>query len=1042
MVYTLGLCLILSQFASAQSVLNFAKATVNDVSTAGFAVTNPTSGYADVQFTFYGLDGNPVSSGLVTNPVRYQVAPKAQISMSAMDLFAASQVDGWVQVTSSTSGLTGFYLTGDFATKLEGCETAAPASTQVVPFMREDGINTTTLVILNPNAVGGNSSVIITFYNARGDELGTTTQILGPHQAARIRPSSVLPSVPAGNLTARVSVSSGSPVAATAIIDRGNALLFAPGQPVDQQAPASVRIVPHFLSGSGFDPVLVLTNPNASQVSANITLFGENGGPAEPSLGGPSVKTVQIPANGSVTLNTVDITGRLFFTPVLMNGWLRIDTGNIALGGLLILDQGQSMTAIPLQTAAKSQMLFSEIFENQATFTGLALVNPASVAAAVDMFLVEEDGTTFSQKSITIPPASKFSKTVREVLPDVLNRSGSYVFVRSSLPLYGVGMVTSPNTVVFQIPAASVPSAFSPDAAGTTPRIQLDPGTPVQANSTLRLTATGGDVFSIDNQVVPSRLLAPGTSIFMVSLPALEPGLVNLRLHSNTTGADSPPLPLQVLPSDNSATQNFSGRALYQKIDVTDSGLDLTPGHAVMVPIRNARVEAVDTISQSVVAVSETDSRGRFTIPVPANPNLLIRVVSRMRSFNLRVADNTNSSALYGISTAVDGRQAGAGLLLTDTTRLSGAFNILEVVQRANATVKTADPNLVPPPVTIFWSTRNTKTFGNSAQGLIGTSEFFITSNTAYILGDRSTDSDEYDDAVIAHEYAHMLAAKFSRDDSPGGQHSVGDMLDPRVAWSEGWANFFSSVVRNDAIWRDSYGPNGTQVLRYDLEDNSLAGDPKPGYWSEASVDTLLWDLYDDHADPGDNVQFSFAQIWRAFTDLTNDRFVYLPYFLDHFVNRVPSSVNDVVAMAQIRNIDYQPSGQPSVTSPFPTSISVGGVANGYVDSFTLGRNNLITSSHFYTFTTLGGSTSIRMDITGTGPGGRSDKNDLDLFLMDANGRVIDKSDTGLDGQSERVSDKLPPGTYVIEIRSYYTKGETGKVVYNSGDYRLSVFGQ
>src|SRR5690242_18929773 len=68
-VYTLGLPLILSQAASAQSVLNFAKATVNARLNGGFAVTNPTYNYADVQFTLFGLDGSPVSSGLV-NPVR------------------------------------------------------------------------------------------------------------------------------------------------------------------------------------------------------------------------------------------------------------------------------------------------------------------------------------------------------------------------------------------------------------------------------------------------------------------------------------------------------------------------------------------------------------------------------------------------------------------------------------------------------------------------------------------------------------------------------------------------------------------------------------------------------------------------------------------------------------------------------------------------------------------------------------------------------------------------------------------------------------
>jgi hypothetical protein len=1040
-VYTLGLYLILSQVASAQTVLNFAKATVSDTSDAGFAVTNPTSAYADVQFTFYGLDGNPVSSGLV-NPVRYQIAPKAQISMRASDLFASAQVDGWVQVTSPTTGLTGFYLTGDFTTKLEGSEAAVPALTQVVPFIREDAPNSTDLVILNPNPGNANSSVIITFYGSRGDELGTSTQILTSHQAVRLRPSAIVPNMPGGNISAKISVTSGSPVAATAIIDRGNALLFAAGQSADQ-APAGVRIAPHFVSGSGFDPVLVLTNPNASPVTGTVTLFGENGGAAAPQLPGPSVLPFTIAANGSVALTTVDITGRVFFTPITMNGWLRIDTGNIALDGLLILDQGQSMTAVPLQTSASTQMLYSEIFENQSTVTGLALVNPGTAAATVDMFLVEEDGTTFAQNSITIPPFSKFTRLVHEVLPDAVNQAGSYVFLRSSSPIYGVGMVTSPNTIVFQVPPAAVPPAFVPDPAGTTPRIQLSAGTLVQPNSSMRVTVTSGEVFTIDNKVVPSRLLAPGASTFILTLPVLEPGFVNLRVHSNATGADSPPVPLRVLPPDGSTAQDVSGKALYRKIDVTDSGLDLN--HPVMFPIRNARVEVVDTASQSVVSVSETDARGRFTVPVPASPGLVIRVVSRLRSFDLRVADNTNSNVLYPISSpAFDGRQPASGMVLTDNTRLSGAFNILEVVERANATVKLADPNVVPPPVTIYWSTRNTNRFGNTAQGFIGTSEFFIASNTAFILGDRATDSDEYDDAVIAHEYAHMLAAKFSRDDSPGGPHSVGDMLDPRVAWSEGWANFFSSVVRNDAIWRDSYGPNGTQVLRYDLEDNSLAGDPKPGYWSEASVDTLLWDLYDDHVDPGDNVQFPFSQIWRAFTDLTNDRFVYLPYFLDHFLNRVPSAANDVVGMAQLRNIDYQPGAQPSVTNPFPTAISVGSVTTGIVDSYTPSpqRTNLITSSHFYTFTTTGGPIGIRMDITGLGPGGNPLANDLDLFLMDANGKLIDKSDTGLNGQSERISDKLPAGSYVVEIRSYYTKGQTGSVVFNSGEYRLSVSAQ
>src|SRR5262249_16777416 len=97
-------------------------------------------------------------------------------------------------------------------------------------------------------------------------------------------------------------------------------------------------------------------------------------------------------------------------------------------------------------------------------------------------------------------------------------------------------------------------------------------------------------------QIVPilTRSSAIGGT-FDLQLPSLEPGFVNLRVHTN--GADSPPVALRVRP-DNSPVQNISGSAFYQKIDVTDSGLDLS--HPAMFPIRNARVEVLNSTSQLV----------------------------------------------------------------------------------------------------------------------------------------------------------------------------------------------------------------------------------------------------------------------------------------------------------------------------------------------------------------------------------------------------------------------------------------------------------
>jgi hypothetical protein len=1028
-VYTLGLCLILSQTAAAQTVLNFARTAVNDQTSTSFAVTNPTSGYADVQFTLYGLDGNPVSSGLI-NPVRHRVAPKGQIAIRAGDLFGAAQLDGWVQVTSQTSGLVGVYLSGDFSNSLEGANSAPALSNQIVPVVRDDNTNKTELVIVNPGAAG--ATISVTLYNARGDQAGTVaSQILAPHGAVRI--SSALMSAGPGNLSARIT--SSGPVAATAIMDRGDSLLFVPGQVIDQ--PASLRIAPHFMTQGGFDPVLVLTNPAGSPVTVNVTILTESGSPIFPASA--SSRSFTITGNGSISADIRTITGQPIGATV--NGWLRIESPNVALSGVVILDQGQAVSSLPLQTAPSDRMIFSQISETASLFTGLVLVNPSTAPAAVDLTLVGEDGHTFAQHSLSVAPNTKFLKLLRDVIPEVADQPGGYLVLRSSIPVYGLGLLGAMNNAfIAGISGDPVPDGFAPNPLTAAPSIvRVEPGTDVQPGSLVRVVLSNvaaNPAIIISGQVVTPRQIGPLNPAYEFTMPSFEPGFVTLTVRSNNL--ESAPKTLRVPGADNGPVQTISGLAFYQKIDVTDSGLDLN--RPVMVPIRSARVELYSRSSQTVVAVSQTDARGNFSVPAPFDPNLTIRVMSRLRTSDLRVADNTNGGQFYVLAIDVDGRVPRSDVLIADFSRISGAFNILEVLQRANDTVKSGDPNIVPPALPIFWSTRNRKGTGaiNIGQGLIGTTNFNVSTNTAYVLGDRSDDSDEFDDAVIAHEYAHLLAAKFSRDDSQGGPHSVGDMLDPRLAWSEGWANFFSAAVRNDPVWRDSIGPNGSGVIRRDLEINVPAND-KPGYWSEASTDTLLWDLFDDRNDPADDVQYPFSEIWAAFTELRDERFVYLPYFLEHFINRNPSSADALRVMVQSRSIDFQPNERPSVTNPFPTPMNPGGVVTGIVDSLTTRRTNLVTSAHFYSFTTTGGAASIRLDITGVGTGGNPNANDLDLFLMDANGRVVDKSDSGLNGQSERIASRLPAGAYVVEIRSYYTRAETGGFVFNSGQYRLTV---
>src|SRR5262249_55896630 len=143
-------------------------------------------------------------------------------------------------------------------------------SAQIIPLLREDQQNDSELAVLNPGT--GTSLVTINFFNSRGEAIATRQQSLNAHAEWRLPVSSVV--AVADNLSARVT--SSTPVSALASIQRGDALLYVQGQAVDQ--PSTTRVAPHFVSGNGFDPVLVLKNPSGSPLPVTVTLYGENGG--------------------------------------------------------------------------------------------------------------------------------------------------------------------------------------------------------------------------------------------------------------------------------------------------------------------------------------------------------------------------------------------------------------------------------------------------------------------------------------------------------------------------------------------------------------------------------------------------------------------------------------------------------------------------------------------------------------------------------------------------------------------------------------------
>ncbi len=1016
--------LVLSCFAvplAAQSVFHFPRAGGAVDSSSHITIANPAESAVEVRFELFGMDG--FLADTPANPVRYRVEAHSVLSMAVDTIFAGSARAGWIRISSDRSGLTARLQAGDFASSLEEIAPGNPLADQVVVIPASDPLDVRVLRVVNPSDTF--TAVNVTVFDRQGNVAETIPAALEAYAGADL-------TLAANGSGSAARITASQAVVAQLEVSTPDSLMVLNGQ-AGSGSTAAFRVAPHAVIGNGFESTLVLSNPTGQSITVFATLVSQSGGPVHLSQNQPPRRPLTIPANGSVSIAVGQLT-ELLFVPAV-NGWVEIESPNVALAGALIVSRGSNRTIYPLQVGAESNVFYPQSAELESQIAGLVVTNISGVDAAVDISAVDEHGYTLAQTSLVVAARSKETRVLGELLPGIARMRGGTVTLRSGSPVYGLLMVGGTDGL---LAAAGTGTLSVEIARDPVPRPEITSVEPaeVRPGDTVRIRGLNLNVdgLTLGGRPLSARSLAPGISILAVDVPAMIPGFADFRIRS-AEGVESEPYSILVLPSDQQSLREVRGRAFYQKIDLGSDGLDF--GRPVMVPIRQARVDVFSQLTGEVFSVAGTDRYGSFRVLVPIGSEYALRAVSQSSESGLSVADNTNGGALYIVSAGIPVETAPV-LVARDEDRTSGAFNILEVIRQGNEFLDDLGPDLSFPNVSIYWSPNNTAVVGDAEQGQIGGTFFNPETNTAYILGDRASDSDEFDDAVILHEYAHLLATKFSRDDSRGGPHVLGDALDARVAWSEGWANFFAAWIRNSPIYRDSLGFGGASVLEYDLEENVPAGD-QPGYWSEFSVHSTLWDLADSEPDTGDTSQLPFQAIWEAFLELSDDTYVYVTSFLDRLTRMSPLDAPEIEQITRNRSIDYVASAIPSVSNAFPRLARGAETITGAVDSLSRGRANLAQSAHHIEFSVSEGAVSIRLDITGLGPGQDPGANDLDLFLMNPQGRVLARSDRGLNGQSELISTFLPSGRYVIEIRSFYTLGETGALVFNSGSYNLQI---
>ena len=322
-----------------------------------------------------------------------------------------------------------------------------------------------------------------------------------------------------------------------------------------------------------------------------------------------------------------------------------------------------------------------------------------------------------------------------------------------------------------------------------------------------------------------------------------------------------------------SGNGNVTGRVTFARVPFAGSPVGLNYAGPVQQPSRGVLVRAIDAGTQVVLATTSTNELGNYSMTVAANTMITVQVVARMLRDNtqalprwdVRTQDGVagNNPYTYSDSVPFSSGAAGAthdvaiptGIAANGTAagvRPSGPFAILDTVYQAMQTILSADALTNFPALIVDWGSQTDGTFF-TPQG----------SQHIALLADLSEDTDEFDQHVIAHEFGHYIEFNFSRADNIGGAHGLGDKLDPRVAFGEGFGYAFAAIVLNDTMARDSYFDGTTQRSNvFNVETNPPTN--QACWCSESSVWSILWDVYDNAADTNDNVALGFQPIWNV----------------------------------------------------------------------------------------------------------------------------------------------------------------------------------
>jgi hypothetical protein len=495
-------------------------------------------------------------------------------------------------------------------------------------------------------------------------------------------------------------------------------------------------------------------------------------------------------------------------------------------------------------------------------------------------------------------------------------------------------------------------------------------------------------------------------------------------------------------------------------------------------PIRGITVQLFDSTDVMLDTTTSAGDGSYSFSDIDANLDVYVRVRAELKStapaaWDVEVRDNVDTSALplpIGSRSlyVVDFAQFNTGASnisdanFTATTgwdgsaytgpRMAAPFAILDAIMDGMEMITAVDPTATFPPLDAFWSVNNTVASPSDRDaGELSASFYDSRIDSLFLLGDAATDTEEFDDHVSMHEWGHYFEDNFSRSDSIGGSHSIGESLDPRLAFGEGFATALAAIALQNPQYCDTSAPLESSGFRLDTENDDRG---EQGFYNEMSVATLLNDLVDTAVDGSDNGSVGFAPIYSVMTgaQVATEAFTSLFSFATELRNILEAGDLAFVDSQLAReNIDVAglniygdaqttvPAGSRDVLPVYTVLPTDGTVISICTNSdFDTDRDGNTLSEHrFLKFTTTGNSTynvsvtanpvpPTTSDPAPTPPDELRDRSDPDVFIW-RDGILVATGTSGDDDAEVFITENsLPANEYVMSLQEFRYSDEDG----------------